>query len=216
MGFAQQRRDDVPKAEMVRRLLIAVAIVVGVSTFSRGTAPDDLSAQNVLGLAAEVGEGSPGRTGELRGEGVALERGTAAVDALGFDWGTVLPGWTIEFHTGRDDLFGLTHTQENRIEIFVRDDQTDAFLRHVIAHELGHAVDVTLNSTEDRERWQAQRGIADIDWWPGSGATDFATGAGDFAEAFAVMLTGPDGYRSELGETPTTTQLDLIAELATP
>ncbi len=202
---------------MGRRILIALAIIVGVSTFTQGAAPDDLSPQNVLGLAAEVGEdpdgsGRPG--GELRGEGVALERGTAAVEALNFDWGAVLPDWTIEFHTGRDDLFGLTHTQENRIEIFVREDQTDEFLQHVIAHELGHAIDVTLNSTEDRERWQEQRGIADVDWWPGSGATDFATGAGDFAEAFAVWLTGPDGYRSELGNTPTDLQLELVAELA--
>ena len=27
-------------------------------------------------------------------------------------------------------------------------------------------------------------------WWPGSGAVDFATGAGDFAECFATWLVG--------------------------
>lgn len=212
-----------PKAEMGRRLLVAIAIIVGVSTFTPSAAPDDRSAQELLGLSAEFGEGAPFNdgtntgdrpTGGVQGEGVPLARGTAAIEALGFDWATLLPEWTIEFREGRDDLFGLTHTQENRIEVFVRDDQTDEFLQHVIAHELGHAIDVTLNSTEDRERWQQERGIADVDWWPGSGATDFATGAGDFAEAFAVWLTGPDGYRSELGEAPNLTQLDLVAELS--
>ncbi len=206
---------------MVRRFLIASAIVVGVATFTQGAAPSDVSNQITLGLTAEVqgdtaadDAASANAAGELQGEGVALTRGRAAVEALEYDWASVLPEWTIEFRDGRDDLFGLTHTQENRIEIFVREEQSDEFLQHVIAHELGHAIDVTLNSTEEREQWQQVRGIAEHDWWPGSGATDFATGAGDFAEAFAVMLTGPDDYRSELGDTPTTEQLELLQELS--
>lgn len=202
---------------MARRFLVAGAIVVGVATFTQGAAPTDVSNQITLGLVAGVETESPEQgAGELRGEGIVLERGRAAVEALDFEWATVLPEWTIEFHPGRDDLFGLTHTQENRIEIFVRDDQSDLFLQHVIAHELGHAVDVTLNTTAEREQWQSARDINEHDWWPGSGATDFATGAGDFAEAFAVMLTGPDDYRSELGNTPTAEQLELLAELSQP
>lgn len=197
---------------MAGRWWVAAAIVVGVSTFTGPSAPVEFVDQDVLTLSAVGRNESVIRP--ILGEGEALVRGIDALDELGFAWSEALPDWTIEFRAGREELFGLTHTQENRIEIFVRDGQSDAFLQHVIAHEIGHAVDVSLNSTEDRERWQQARQIEDADWWPGSGATDFATGAGDFAEGFAVWLTGAEGYRSELGPPPTARQLALIEELA--
>lgn len=142
-------------------------------------------------------------------------RGTAALARIGYDWTNRLPGWTIEFLPGRSGLIGLTYTHERRIEIYVRDSLSDDLLTHVIAHELGHAVDLTHNSGADREAWQQARGITGSPWWPGNGTTDFSTGAGDFAEAFAEWQVGRGLHRSRIGGgPPTAAQYDLLSDLA--
>ena len=46
-----------------------------------------------------------------------------------------------------------------------------------------------------------------------SGATDFASGAGDWAEAFAVCLLGGTGHSRVAGQ-PDTRQLELAARLS--
>ncbi len=171
---------------------------------ARRSADDQLLAS---AADAEVGE-------QIFGTGFELELGLIALDEINYPWAQMLPGWTIEFVDARDELFGLTHTREQRIEIFVRPEQTPSQVAHVIAHELGHAVDVTLNDGDERRAWQEARGIEDAEWWPGSGTTDFATGAGDFAESFAVWQAGAQGFRSELGPVPTTDQLQLLADLS--
>jgi len=85
----------------------------------------------------------------------------------------------------------------------------------VIAHEIGHAVDVSLNSGDDRRKWLDARGIPDAPWWPGEGGVnDFKSGAGDFAEGFAAWQVGTGSYRSKLGSAPNSAQLELIAQLA--
>jgi hypothetical protein len=96
----------------------------------------------------------------------------------------------------------------------VRESQSTELLAHVIAHELGHAVDVTLNDGPDRRRWEDARGLDSAPWWPGNGATDFSTGAGDFAESFAAWQVGDASFRSKLGGSPTTEQIALLAELS--
>ncbi len=142
------------------------------------------------------------------------DRGRAALGRIGYPWSERLPGWTIEFLDGRKGLYGLTVVDEKRIEIYVRVDQTDDLLDHIVAHELGHAVDVTLNDGDDRRRWQAARGIEDEPWWPNAAASDFHTGAGDFAESFAYWQTRSSNYRSRLGPAPSGTQLQIMAELS--
>lgn len=139
-----------------------------------------------------------------------------ALEQIDYPWSEALPGWEITFEPERSGLYGLTLVDEQRIEIYVRDGQDPDLLVHVVAHEIGHAVDVTLNDGADRRRWQEARGIGSEPWWPGEAASDFATGAGDFAEGFAVWQAGPDHFRSTIGPVPTDAQLSLLAELAGP
>src|SRR5205085_512469 len=123
-------------------------------------------------------------------------------------------GWSIAFLPGRVGLRGLTRVDDRRIEIDVRDSDTAASLARVIAHELGHAVDVELNSAGDRERWRIERGVGPgVAWWPGNGVSDFDTLAGDFAEAFATWQTGSVS-ESRVAPQPGPADLALLAVLA--
>ncbi len=142
------------------------------------------------------------------------QRGQLGLATIDYDWRSNLPGWTITFSSGRDGMLGLTYVESKTIEIFVRNGQSNTLLAHVIAHEMGHAVDVTLNNSDDRRRWQEAREIESASWWPGDGTTDFSTGAGDFAESFAAWQVGPSNFRSKLDGAPDAKQLGLMAELS--
>jgi len=140
--------------------------------------------------------------------------GRLALAEIGYPWEELLPEWTIEFRPEEDGLYGLTLVPEKRIEIYVRPDQSPRLLAHVVAHELGHAVDVSLNDGPDRRRWEEQRGLGSDPWWPGSGATDFSTGAGDFAESFAAWQVGERDFRSNLAGPPDEADIALLADLS--
>jgi hypothetical protein len=138
---------------------------------------------------------------------------TATLAEIHYPWRDRLVGWQMVFLAGRPGIRGLTIPVEKRIEIYVRADDTPDTLARVVAHELGHAADVSLNDAGDRERWRAARGAAvDVPWWPHDSVTDFATMAGDFAEAFAAWQTGVPS-RSTVAGPPTRAQLDLLATL---
>lgn len=137
-----------------------------------------------------------------------------ALEAVTYPWREQLPGWQIEFVSGAGNIAGYTWSREERIEVFVRPGATSADLARILAHELGHAVDVSKNSGDERREWLAARGAETARWWPGNGLADFATGAGDFAEAFAVWQIGDDDYRSELAPVPTPEQIELLERLS--
>ncbi len=146
----------------------------------------------------------------------AFTIGEEALTLIDYDWQQRLPEWRIDFVEGDTRIAGYTWSHERRIEVFIRDDATPAGVARILAHELGHAVDVTYNSSDERLAWLEQRNAEpDTPWWPSSGAADFETGAGDFAESFAVWLVGPDDYRSRVAPAPTQTDLALLERLAT-
>ncbi len=142
------------------------------------------------------------------------ERGQAALALVEFPWAQRLPGWKISFHPERSGVYGYTLVTERRIEVYVRSDQTDQLLAHVVAHEIGHAIDVTHNDGADRDRWVKARGLGQAPWWPADGAADFSTGAGDFAESFAAWQVGSESFRSKLGPAPSSEQQTLLRQLA--
>ncbi len=119
------------------------------------------------------------------------------------------------FGGARDGYMGITWTRERRIEIFVRScrAQSDALLRHVVAHELGHAYDAARMDDRTRAAWKRARRIPSATPWAGcSGCSDFSTPAGDFAEVFAQWSRGAADNRSGLGGAPGPAELERLAQ----
>lgn len=173
------------------------------------------SAATILTFVALTDDRSEAAPASVEYQTAAIEAlARPALAAIDYDWERRLPGWRIEFVAGEGSIAGYTWSQERRIEVFVRDGATSADLARILGHELGHAVDVSMNSAADRQTWQQARGIGDAPWWPSDGAADFATGAGDFAEAFAAWQVGETDYRGELAPAPTPEHLLLLVELA--
>lgn len=184
----------------------------------RGTdaAGDGVAGELLAGpiVAAGAAAETDGDDSSPMSEQTITARGSAALATISYPWQQLLPEWTIDFLPEKSGLYGLTLVPERRIEIYVRDGQTEELLAHVIAHELGHAIDVTLNDGPDRRVWEETRGIGGEPWWPGNGTSDFSTGAGDFAESFAAWQVGSGSFRSTLGDPPTQEQIELLAGLA--
>jgi len=143
-----------------------------------------------------------------------LSLGDQALLRVNYPWQEAFPDWDVVFRGPRGGIRALTYPQERRVEIFVRESDTVSSLHRVFAHELGHVVDIEMNSDDDRELWRAQRSIAEsASWWPDAESPDFATGAGDFAEAFAVWETGVT-TRSTVAGQPSVDDLSLLRELS--
>jgi len=133
---------------------------------------------------------------------------------ISYPWRTRLADWSIEFLPGRSGYLGYTWIQAKRIEIYVRDGHTVDELAFTLAHELGHAVDLTYLDDAERATWLQARGNTDVPWWPGGSFGDFSAGCGDWAEAFAVWQLGGESLTQVAGQ-PDAEQLRLLARLAT-
>lgn len=138
--------------------------------------------------------------------------GAQAEALLPFDWQQILPGWKINYLGQNDRFRGLTYPYEKSIDMFVRDSDTPESLAGILAHELAHAIDVEHFDDGDRNDWRDARNIGGAPWWPNAYASDFETGAGDFAESFAYWAVR-DASSSQLGGNPTADQLALIERL---
>ncbi len=138
--------------------------------------------------------------------------GASAEALLPFDWETILPGWTIDYRSADDDFRGLTFPYDKSIELYVRSDDTARSLAGILAHEIGHAIDVTHLSDGERSEWRETRNIDDHQWWPDAYASDFESGAGDFAEAFAFWAV-QDPSSSQIAYQPTTSQLAVLESI---
>jgi hypothetical protein len=140
-----------------------------------------------------------------------------ALAMVRIDWRNLLLGWHLEFRGYRDGYQGATFPDEHLIQVYVRTTSTPTQLAHVIAHEIGHAVDVTYLDDADRAGFSVLRGRPpDADWWAPDGATDFGSGSGDWAESFSAWATGGVGpWRSTLGPRPDPIQQLAISGLVT-
>jgi hypothetical protein len=144
------------------------------------------------------------------------QRGREALDALHYPWQDL--GYAIRFRAGGGgSLLGVTDSRTRTITIFVRPGQSDLSLRATVAHELGHALDFVTGDDTQRRRYLELRGLPpDTTWFPCDRCSDYASGAGDWAEVFALWLVGPGDFRSELAGPPDAATLERIRVLFTP
>jgi len=105
----------------------------------------------------------------------------------------------------------MTFRTDHRIEVYARPADTARAVAYDIAHELGHAIDLAFNTAETRKRWMEVRKIpAETVWFGCSGCSDYTTPAGDFAETFAVLLLGPEQFRSRIAPAPTEAERQIL------
>ena len=141
------------------------------------------------------------------------DTGAEALATIPFDWQQLLPGWTVEFDGYHEELLGGTSWREQHITLWIRPEQSLGQIRHVLAHEIGHALDVTYFDEPLRTRWMTQRGFPTGDaWWPESGENDYASPAGDLAETIATWVNGTE-YWAGTGDRPTDADIALLREL---
>jgi hypothetical protein len=143
------------------------------------------------------------------------ERGAAALALIAYPWPRT--GFSIEFSGPRDSHYGLTNVPARKISIFVRLEQTTSELARVIAHEIGHAVDVAFTDESERATYRRLRGLGNVYWYPACpGCADYNTPVGDFAEVFAYWLLGPGTFRSTAAPPPNAAQLKELASVFAP
>ncbi len=120
----------------------------------------------------------------------------------------------MSFSRGRSGYLGATDRRDASVRVFVRScaAEPDTLLRHVVAHELGHAFDLVHLTEPERSAYRRARGIPPGKPWFGcDGCSDFATPAGDFAESYALWLRYGGTHRGELVPAPSRAQLAALA-----
>jgi len=141
----------------------------------------------------------------------ATDRIAQAKSLVLYDWQSLLPGWTIGFEGPNGAQRGGTYNETKTIKVFVSPNQPVELIAHTLAHELGHAVDITYMwhspGDVDHQQFNEARGRAAHTRWvdPSAvgGASDFAAPVGDFAECFAWTVTnGAGGFYSRMGPPP--------------
>ena len=144
----------------------------------------------------------------------AADRVSAAMARISYPWRQL--GYRIVFMGPEPTLWGRTSQRSmSMIEIYVRPDESVDMLAHVIAHEIGHAVDLVYGNDQRRSLWFEMRGISPRSWFACSMCQDFSTPAGDFAETFAYWQLG-DFSRSQLAPAPTPAELSQLATFFAP
>jgi hypothetical protein len=148
--------------------------------------------------------------GDCSGPGWQERRGQRALASLRH---AIPDGVTVAFLPGRGDLKGLTFYDTHRVEVYVGScsAESDALLRHVVAHELGHAWDAMHLTGPLRAAYLAARGISTGTPWLGcSRCQDFATPAGDFAETYAQWQRNAPDSRSTIARPATAAELTTL------
>ncbi len=161
-----------------------------------------------LGIVVELGEPV---VVEAPDEGLA-QRGAAAENLIAYPWQTLLSDWTVEYLPSAPGLAGNTNVPSKTISIYLSDGQAAEQIAGILAHEVGHALDITYLDDAARQQWLDARGASDVSWWPTDGLNDFSVGSGDFAEAVAATFANSPST-SFLSGPLTAAHFDLVRQL---
>src|SRR4051794_13792470 len=144
------------------------------------------------------------------GAGWQAQRGSRALASLRH---STPAGVSVSFKGARSGYLGLTYPAQHHVDMFVRSCSSESWslLRHVMAHEMGHAYDAAHMTAAKRARYMAMRGIPAGTPWFGCGyCTDFATPAGDFAETYSQWQRGSSDSRTRIAPMPGSASLARI------
>jgi hypothetical protein len=141
-------------------------------------------------------------------------RVAAALATIDTPWRRL--GYRLLVRPARAGVLGMSDATARTLTLYVRRDESVPLLAFTLAHEVAHVVDYEALTEADRRHWRRLRGIAESAPWytDRAGAPDLATGAGDFAECFAVYEVGLVDFRSHVGGPPTREQLSWLADVA--
>jgi hypothetical protein len=116
--------------------------------------------------------------------------------------------YDIVFLAPRPGVRAMTFSGEHRIEVYARPQDDVRLIAYDIAHEIGHAIDLTYNTDEMRKKWMELRGIDPATPWFGCDrCSDYATPSGDFAETFAAVVFGTKNFKGRIAPAPTSAQI---------
>jgi hypothetical protein len=111
-------------------------------------------------------------------------------------------GYRLRVTGPRSGVLAETDTGTRTITLRVGPAAVPHLVAHDLAHELGHAFDERHLSTAARAAYLRARGAAGASWWPANDAADYRTGAGDFAEVFALCHAASPEFRSRVAPRP--------------
>jgi hypothetical protein len=111
-------------------------------------------------------------------------------------------GYTLRIAGPLPGMRGRTDNATRTITLFVSPHDTPNVVAHDLGHELGHAYDARRLTPARRAAYLRARGMPRAPWLPGAKASDYRSGAGDFAEVFALCHASSPVYRSRLAARP--------------
>ena len=142
-------------------------------------------------------------------------RNDEALALISFPWQQL--HYTIVFLAPKQGVRAMIFPRDRRIEVYARPSDDSRLLAYDIAHELGHAIDVTFNTAKTRKKWMEARGInPGTPWFGCNRCSDFNTPAGDFAETFAFLLLGPGNFSGKIASAPTAEQVPVLKAFFAP
>ena len=187
---ATGRAPLVSRARVVRAGLTAVAAALGV-------------AASALGFSALWPSGAPApRPARLSAQDAAAARALVARAQALVSITPAQLGYTLRVAGPLAGVRGRTDIAAKTITLFVSPHDAPHRVAHDLGHELGHAFDAQRLTGAQRTAYLRGRGVPGAPWFPGRQASDYRSGAGDFAEVFALCHAASPEYRSRLAGRP--------------
>jgi hypothetical protein len=180
------------RARLVRAALTAVAAAAGVAI-------------SALAFGALWPSAGPAPATHPQGLSASDRAAVRAVVDRAERMVTLTPaqlGYTLRVAGPVPGIRGQTDNVARTITLFVSPADTPNVVAHDLGHELGHAFDARALTTAQRAAYLRARGAPDAPWFPGPRASDYRSGAGDFAEVFALCHAASPVYRSRLAARP--------------